>query len=135
MLYACALLRMRERELASQTRIAHGTQHTYVRTCTHKFIPVRAMMLSSSESETESTQIPSRSCPSEGGVDRPVDARSIKAMICVRTQCKQFSWPVNAKRSIQGASLCNSSLIEEGTAAGFIHALRNFLECWWFDSV
>jgi hypothetical protein len=36
----------------------------------------------------------------------------------------QFSWPVNAKRSIQGASLRNSSLTKEGIAAGFTHALR-----------
>jgi hypothetical protein len=83
------------------------------------------MMLNSSESETESTQIPSRSRSSEGGVMRG----RAKAMIYVRTQCMQFSWPVNAKRSIQGVTLCNSSLTKEGTAAGLIHALRNFLEC------
>jgi hypothetical protein len=85
------------------------------------------MMLNSSESETESTQILSRSRSSEGGVDRWVDARSRQGDD-LRT-CMQFSSPMNAKRSIQGASLCNSSLTEEDIAAGFVHALRNLLEC------
>jgi hypothetical protein len=96
-LYACALLHTRQRELASQTRIAHGTQYTYLCACTQKFIRVRAMMLNPSESPLKYRRAPARLKAGRiGGLMRGQG----KAMIYVPTQCMQFSWPVNAKRSI-----------------------------------